>query len=354
MEAAPRLPMLSFDLKVCTEITQFSPQLKQYIAAFYNEDPDSYITEIRSLELLRSSAVRPTMDVTGVQTLKKYYCQLHFLKSRFPMEENQDAAVQFSWSNNTCNDIRMELMVIMFNIGALHSYLGANESRKKYHQFIDYITLMELVHFFQQVCLAQAQECILEKSMLDNRKATIVAKVAVQVYNFYRQSLSILESSGEDELHKNKTYKEWIKYLNFKIPYYKCISLLFQGQQAEEQQKMGERVAFYQAACDQLEEAKKWAGSLKKWQQEINEGLAFTQDVVQGKRKAASNENEFIYHEEVPDKDHLEEVKGASLVKGTPFSVNDLEISGPDIFARLVPMEAHEAASLYSEKRHSF
>ncbi|VEN48593.1 unnamed protein product [Callosobruchus maculatus] len=185
MEAAPRLPMISFDLKVSTKITQFSPQLKQYIAAFYNEDPDTYTTEIRSLELLRSSAVRPTVDVTGVQTLKKYYCQLHFLKSR---------------ENNSCNDIRMELMVIMFNIGALHSYLGANESRsnpdgmrlacthfqcaawafqcvkEKYHQFVDYIAPIEFVHFYQQVCLAQAQECILEKSMLDNRKATIVGK----------------------------------------------------------------------------------------------------------------------------------------------------------------------------------
>ncbi|VEN48592.1 unnamed protein product [Callosobruchus maculatus] len=102
--------------------------------------------------------------------------------------------------NNSCNDIRMELMVIMFNIGALHSYLGANESRsnpdgmrlacthfqcaawafqcvkEKYHQFVDYIAPIEFVHFYQQVCLAQAQECILEKSMLDNRKATIVGK----------------------------------------------------------------------------------------------------------------------------------------------------------------------------------
>jgi tyrosine-protein phosphatase non-receptor type 23 len=27
--------------------------------------------------------------------------------------------------------------------------------------------------------------------------------------------------------------------------------------------------------------------------------------------------------------------------------VNDPEVSGPDIFARLVPMKAHEASSLY-------
>ncbi|KAG5896890.1 hypothetical protein JTB14_033528 [Gonioctena quinquepunctata] len=380
MEAAPRLPMLSFDLKVCTETTHFGPQLKQYIAAFYNEDPESYITEIHNLESLRATAIRPPMDYNGVQILKKYYCQLYFLKARFPMEENQDAAVQFSWKDNqlelshSSTDVRFELMVIMYNIGALHSYLGSADTRtnsdgmkmacthfqcaawafqtvkEKYHQFIMCISLVELVHFFQQVCLSQAQECILEKSMLDNRKATIIAKVAVQVYNYYRQSLSILESAGED-MFRDKIYKEWIKFLQFKISYYKSVSLLFQGQQAEEQQKMGERVAYYQAACEQLEEAKKLANSLKHQKQEVHEGLGFTQDVVEGKRKAAKNENEFIYHESVPDKDHLQEVKGASLVKGIAFSVNDAEVSGPDIFARLVPMEAHEAASLYSEKK---
>jgi tyrosine-protein phosphatase non-receptor type 23 len=35
------------------------------------------------------------------------------------------------------------------------------------------------------------------------------------------------------------------------------VSLLYQGQQAEEQQKMGERVAFYQAASEKLTEAVK-------------------------------------------------------------------------------------------------
>ncbi|XP_056643679.1 tyrosine-protein phosphatase non-receptor type 23 [Diorhabda sublineata] len=382
MEAAPKLPMLSFDLLHCTDNVHFGSQLKKYIATFYGEDPDSYTTEINNLDSLRAAAVRPSMDVNGVQLLKKYYCQLHFLKSRFPMEEHQDASVNVSWKNNqldlnySSSDIQFELMVIMYNIGALHSFLGSSDSRnnpdgmkmscthfqcaawafqtvkEKHYQYIVYLSLVELIHFFQQVSLAQAQECILEKSMFDNRKPTIIAKVAVQVHGYYKQSLRILESVSEDNF-RDKSYKEWIKYLQFKLAYYKCISLLFQGQQAEEQQKMGERVAFYQAASEQLEEAKKWAATYKNQthQQEINEGLAFTQDVVEGKRKAAKNENEYIYHEAVPDKDQLQEVKGASLVKGIPFSINDTEVSGPDIFSRLVPMEAHEAASLYSEKK---
>jgi len=45
--------------------------------------------------------------------------------------------------------------------------------------------------------------------------------------------------------------------VKFKIAYHSCVSLLYQGQQAEEQQKMGERVAFYQAASEKLEEAMK-------------------------------------------------------------------------------------------------
>ncbi|XP_063922824.1 tyrosine-protein phosphatase non-receptor type 23 isoform X2 [Zophobas morio] len=383
MEAMPKLPMISFELKYSSEPAQFGPALKQYIASFYNEDPESYGTEINNLESLRSAALRAPIDVTGCQLLKKYYCQLHFLKSRFPMHEYQAAAVFFSWKDNytslqcSVQDIRFEMMCILYNIGAVHTQLGALDSRatpdglkmacthfqcaawafqtikESYYQMIPYISSVEIIHFMQQVCLAQAQECILEKSMMDNRKATITAKVAVQVVDHYKRSLSLLTVGDGESSFSNfiggKTTKEWSKYLSFKSVYYKAIALLFQGQQAEEQQKMGERVAFYQAASEQLDEARKVAGL--KQQKDFSESIAFTSDVIEGKRKAAKNENEFIYHEEVPEKHALQEVKGASLVKGIAFNVNDVEVSGPDIFARLVPMEAHEASSLYSEKK---
>ena len=37
-----------------------------------------------------------------------------------------------------------------------------------------------MLKFPFQVCLAQAQECILEKSILDHRKSSIIAKVRWQ------------------------------------------------------------------------------------------------------------------------------------------------------------------------------
>jgi len=72
---------------------------------------------------------------------------------------------------------------------------------------------------------------------------------------------------------------------------------------------------------------------------------------VEAKRKNAKNENEFIYHESVPELSTIAAVQGANLVNGIGFQVTDEEHSGPDIFARLVPMKAHEASSLYSEEK---
>lgn len=79
----------------------------------------------------------------------------------------------------------------------------------------------EMMNFMKQICLAQAQECILEKSMLDNRKATIIAKVAVQVVDYYKKSLNILSNNTEDgsfaDILGTKPYKKWHQYILFKV-----------------------------------------------------------------------------------------------------------------------------------------
>lgn len=71
--------------------------LFQYIQDVYHEDPEMYSNEIRTLEGLRVTAVCAVRDVTGCSALKRYYCQLHFLLSRFPMAKDESAAVPFTW-----------------------------------------------------------------------------------------------------------------------------------------------------------------------------------------------------------------------------------------------------------------
>ncbi|KAK0088528.1 hypothetical protein PV325_011727 [Microctonus aethiopoides] len=396
MEAVPRLPMIWFQLKVSPEPTSFSTKLKQYIRDFYNEDPESYTNEIHQLENLRNMAVRPPIAVTGCSLLKKYYCQLHFVQSRFPMGNDEPAAVSFSWRDAYANmvfnlsNIRFEIISILYNIGAIHTQLGAKTERtsadgmkmacshfqcaawafeylqNSYPQPPGVDMSPDVMKFMHQLCLAQAQECILEKSMLDNRKPTIVAKVAKQIVDYYALALRTLElnHSGDHPIVDTigfKFYNTVKSYVKFKRSYYMAVTLLYQGLASEEQQKMGERVAFYNAALASLNTARNIHTGIKfgsagitgvqSEKEAFEDAIVFTNDVIEGKRKAAKNENEFIYHEEVPDKDALPTVNGASLVKGISFNVNDPEISGPDIFARLIPMKVHEASSLYSEEK---
>lgn len=61
---------------------------------------------------------------------------------------------------------------------------------------------------------AQAQECILEKSMLDNRKSSITAKIAAQVVDYYKCASGIMVSGSPStdagsilDIIGSKTYK---------------------------------------------------------------------------------------------------------------------------------------------------
>uniref|UniRef100_A0A2M4B8K6 Putative tyrosine-protein phosphatase non-receptor type 23 n=1 Tax=Anopheles marajoara TaxID=58244 RepID=A0A2M4B8K6_9DIPT len=387
MEAVPRMPMIGFELKISPESTSFGA-LKQYIAEYYQEDPESYSKECSLLEQLRGNAARPTRDVEGTATIRRYYCQLHSIQNRFllgGLSESQQM-VTFNWkdlySGATVSktSLKFEMACVLHNFAALHTLLGRAESRsdpegmKKacthfqcaawaYGHVKDSFTGLslqgdltaELLIFMHTLCLAQAQECIMEKSLCDNRKSGIIAKVTAQIISYYNSALAALLTQVGDggrvqDIVGSKTFKEWRGYVRFKISYLSCILLLYQGQQAEEQQKMGERVALYQASFEKLEEARKEAKGLAN-QQQVDEALQFTMDVVEAKRKAAKNENEFIYHEEVPELSAISAVQGANLVNGIAFNVTDPESMGEDIFHRLVPMKAHESSSLYSEEK---
>ena len=368
----------------------------------YNEDPELFLKELDEIGKLRSnSCIRPKEDVTGITDLKRYYSQLHLLQNRFKLEGGDKGPFNFSWSDPyagsmyTLPDFDYELASVLYNLGSLHSILGASEKRDSsesmkvacthfqcaawaFHTLPDRYPKVytpdispDLMAVMSQICLAQAQECILEKSILDHRKSSIISKVGTQVSEYYFAALHKLETSnarhltsdilllggappGEETVmesigHKNNA--DWIRRIEFKFVYHKSVAHLYAGLNSEEAQKMGERITHYQASLDKLMECAKLASSSSKDGGIWKEALTFSNDVIKGKLDNAKKENEFIYHEKVPEIDTLVELKGASLVKGIGFEVTDREIAGADIFSRLVPLEAHEASSLYSEEK---
>ncbi|ETE66383.1 Tyrosine-protein phosphatase non-receptor type 23, partial [Ophiophagus hannah] len=196
-----------------------------FVLKNYGENPEDYNEELKKLEQLRQNAVNVPRDFEGCSILRKYLGQLHYLQSRIPMGAEQEASVPITWTEIfsgkavTHEDIKYEQACVLYNLGALHSMLGAMDKRVSEE--------------------GQAQECLLEKSMLDNRKSFLVARISAQLH---------------------------------------------MGKQAEEQQKYGERVTYFQSALDKLNEAIRLA---KGQPETVQEALRFTMDVIGGNEEKA-------------------------------------------------------------------
>ncbi|XP_004835033.1 tyrosine-protein phosphatase non-receptor type 23 isoform X1 [Heterocephalus glaber] len=376
MEAVPRMPMIWLDLKEAGDF-HFQPAVKKFVLKNYGENPESYNEELKKLELLRQNAVRVPRDFEGCSVLRKYLGQLHYLQSRVPMGSGQEAAVPVTWteifSGKTVahEDIKYEQACILYNLGALHSMLGAMDKRvseegmkvscthfqcaagafaylrEHFPQAYSVDMSRQILTLNVNLMLGQAQECLLEKSMLDNRKSFLVARISAQVVDYYKEACRALENPDTASL-LGRVQKDWKKLVQMKMYYFAAVAHLHMGKQAEEQQKFGERVAYFQSALDKLNEAIKLA---KGQPDTVQDALRFTMDVIGGKYNSAKKDNDFIYHEAVAALDTLQPVKGAPLVKPLPVNPTDPAVTGPDIFAKLVPMAAHEASSLYSEEK---
>ncbi|VDN85899.1 unnamed protein product [Brugia pahangi] len=139
MEGMPRVPMLTPDLKFCLASlpTNFSSQIKEYILLHYQDDPIKYESAIGEIENMRSKLSRLLPDLETLSILKRYYAQLCLMKNRFPMEKGDTINVAFSWMDKNSDasnavvfeDINYELACIMYNIGAVHAAIAANETR---------------------------------------------------------------------------------------------------------------------------------------------------------------------------------------------------------------------------------
>uniref|UniRef100_A0A8C5EC63 Tyrosine-protein phosphatase non-receptor type 23 n=1 Tax=Gouania willdenowi TaxID=441366 RepID=A0A8C5EC63_GOUWI len=368
MEAVPRMPMIWLDLKEAGEF-QFSPAVRQFILKNYGENPDNYNEQMKKLETLRQSAVNVTRDFEGCSTLRKYFGQLHYLQSRVPMGPGQEASVPISWTEIfsgktvTHDDISYEQACVLYNLGALHSMLGAMDNRVSeegmkvscthfqcsagaFSYLRDHFSHNFSVDMSHQILnlninlmLGQAQECLLEKSMLDNRKSFLVARISAQVVDYYKEACRALENT-ETASMLGKIQKDWKKLVQMKIYYFAAIAHV-------SEHNFGAQKTFRMT----LVRLPLLCWYIQGQPDSVQEALKFTMDVIGGKFNSAKKDNDFIYHETVPSLETLTSVKGAPLVKALPVNPTDPTVTGPDLFAKLVPMAAHEASSLYSEEK---
>uniref|UniRef100_H2YCD8 BRO1 domain-containing protein n=1 Tax=Ciona savignyi TaxID=51511 RepID=H2YCD8_CIOSA len=408
MEAVPRLPMLKVNMKDNQEYSGwfYLPFFLNHIRECYSDDPEKYRDCIaKFLELhLAAYKVIPAPDFDGCNTLKKYFGQLHYMQSRFPFylqtcvgkQPLNSFFITLTWSLSMRTLIKKDACHSLS--GACHSILGQMDNRVSEEG-----TKTSCVHFqcsagmFQYLsnnldttlsydssqlmlklmintmlvrksvflsgrwCFnkldniihrAKDRNVYWEKSMQDNRKDSIVAKISQQVVDYYKVALTSLNSAEAKDIMGDSLNKSWLKLVSFKTAFYAAVARYYAGCSSWDQERYGEGVGYLVSALQYYEQAVKAAKSLKgDVKNQVEKALKYSSDIFNGRYNGAKKDNEFIYHERVVDAALLPDIKGASLVKALPFEPSNQMVTGPDIFAKLIPMEAHLVASSYSEEK---
>lgn len=409
--------MLSCPLKQTNEIDWVQP-LKDYIRQTYGEDPERYAQECATLNRLRQDMRGAGKDsATGRDLLYRYYGQLELLDLRFPVDENH-IKISFTWYSSRpympgiFNPLPMltiefskfrydafthkstaqyslayEKASIIFNISAVLSCHAADQNRAEdtglktaYHSFqasagmFTYInenflhapstdlnrdTVKSLIH----ITLAQAQEVFLEKQVADGKKPGFLAKLAGQAAYLYSQAGETMQ----DFVGKNVFDKTWSVVVQAKTAHMGSVASYFQAIADSESGSHGIAIARLQLADKQsataISCAKGFPSSPPAASNLTAESGNALMDLikhhhanVQAQLTSMTKDNDYIYHEPVPNEAGLSAVAKLPAAKAIPVSElyqgQDIQrIIGPDIFQKLVPMAITESASLYDEEK---
>uniref|UniRef100_A0A8I3NLE6 Rhophilin Rho GTPase binding protein 1 n=1 Tax=Canis lupus familiaris TaxID=9615 RepID=A0A8I3NLE6_CANLF len=215
------VPMIPLGLKETKEL-DWSTALKELISGHFGEDGASYGAEIRELEDLRQAIRTPSRSEAGLELLMAYYNQLCFLDTRFVAPAGS-LGLLFHWYDSLTGvpaqqrALAFEKGSVLFNIGALHTQIGARQDRscpegtrraiKAFQRAAGAFSLLRenfsqapspdmspaSLSMLEQLMTAQAQECIFEGLLLpplatpqDGVAQLCLAQEAAQVAAEYR------------------------------------------------------------------------------------------------------------------------------------------------------------------------
>ncbi|XP_051235197.1 rhophilin-2 isoform X1 [Dicentrarchus labrax] len=219
------IPLIALGLKETKEV-DFSTLFKDFILEHYSEDGNSYEDEIADLMDLRQACRTPSRNEAGVELLAKYFSHLPLMESRF-FSPNRQTGIFFTWYDSftgvpVCQqNLSLEKASILFNMAALYSQIATRSDRQTITGLEEAISSFQIaagilnhlketfthtpsydmspamLSMLIRMMLAQAQECLFEKTALPGirnqfyslmKMAQEAAKVS-EIYDQVHQSM---------------------------------------------------------------------------------------------------------------------------------------------------------------------
>ncbi|XP_060802122.1 programmed cell death 6-interacting protein [Amyelois transitella] len=368
--------LLFVPLKKSSDVDIVKP-LKNLIQSTYNtgESHEDYSEALTELSRLRTNAIWKVFEKSSLEILYSYYDQLASLESKLPPQEVQ---IPFKWKDAfdkgsifggrmslTVSSLAYERMCILFNIAAQQSALAAQQpldtedslklAAKHLQQaagIFNYLKANILLAVHQEttpdlspdtlgalaaLMLAQAQEVIAYKCIRDEMKDSMVAKVCAQAEELYTEALRAMQR----EQLRGLWERGWLPAVAAKQALMRGLAHYHQAAVCRQNKAVGEEIARLQLAAEALKAG--GAGG-------AGAGAAADAAARAARQLAAARrDNDFIYHERVPDAAALEPVQRAAVAK--PLPPPERWAAGKDLFAGLVPAVVHQALQTSAGRR---
>ncbi|KAG5929176.1 serine/threonine protein kinase prr1 [Claviceps africana] len=360
--------------------------IRQYINSKYDQHPDMFRHDLDVIDALRQDAVNVREPhPSGAKKLQAYAAQLAWISGKFPI----DIGAEFTWypalGYNTerpvvRNNIKYELLNILYNLAALYSQLAVSTSRSTTEglksaanyfslaagvlshmkkevvpelrmsdppEDMDEHTLESLLQLF----LAQSQECFWQKAVVDGYKDASIAKLASRVSDLYNVA-------GEVAMKSEAISSAWIHHMTAKHHHFAAAAQYRAACDCLEKKKYGEEVSrlidAVACAAEGLKSAK--GNHLNK---SVVDDLSGLKRKLEADLKRAEKDNDMIFLNPVPPKSELKFLERANMAVARvppqvakPFDyLGDGAQFGPALFSKLVPFTVHVALSIYEERR---
>ncbi|CAG8560890.1 7713_t:CDS:10 [Diversispora eburnea] len=376
--------ILAIDFKR-TERIALTTALREYISYSYAEHPDAYTDDFRILDELRTDCLNLEVHQNALNRLLKYYGQLVFIGSKFPI----DVGIEFPWYSAFSDEKKpishrnfyYEKACVLFNVGVMYSQLGVSENRAtpegvkkacKHFQLaagcfkhlnesvIPEMRIASTLDMSRETLgvlintmLAQAQECFWQKAVYDNFMDGTVAKLASQVSAYYESAHEL--ASNYPDVAKMLGQK-FLTHLQVKSYHFSAAAEFRKSSECIGQNKYGEEIARLQVAEGYV---KRSFDQSKHLRDAVIKDLESLHTAVSSNLNRAIKDNDIIYLNTIPAASSLEIIGKANLaaphlppeVKDPISLMNEKSILGMPLFVKLVPFAIHQALSVYSDRK---
>eukprot|EP00106_Octopus_bimaculoides_P008985 XP_014776427.1 PREDICTED: programmed cell death 6-interacting protein-like [Octopus bimaculoides] len=310
---------------------------------------------------------------------RRYYDQLVAIENKLPISENQ-IRILFKWKDafdkesffsgrRTLGVVSgmYEKVCMLFNIAALQSQIAASQNHdtdeglklsvKLFQQsagIFGHLKDIVLSHTQQEptpdlnpetlaaisaLMLAQAQEAFYRKATSENMNDGMVAKLALQSSDLYADAMKLLQLPSIRELWP----RDWIPATVMKQAAFHALAEYHQSIVAQKKKSYGEEIARLQHA-DELMKASQTRGSgTFCFRTEHNK-------VVRA-LELAVKDNDFIYHEKIPDSKSLTPIGKAPVAKPTPLPAT-MSSKFVDLFQKLFPLPVHDGIVAFDNRKN--